>query len=447
MSTGNAQDTKPARRLGLLGPGLLVAATGVGAGDLATGALTGSRLGVAVLWAVVLGAAIKYVLNEGLARWQLATDSTILEGTRKHFGRIAVQLFLVYLCFWSFFVGAALMSACGIAAHALVPLTSKAVLDKQIYGIVHSVLAVGLVLLGGYGLFEKAMRICIGVMFVTVLIAAVAMKPDWGGVFSGLLIPAIPKLSGDGLKWTIGLMGGIGGTVTVLCYGYWIREENRRGLGELRTCRIDLATGYLVTAVFGICMVILGSRLPVDDKTTGASLIVALGNNLSQAIGGGFGTAAKVAFLVGAWGAIASSMLGVWQSVPYLFTDCWRLVGRNPDESSRQDVPVAEWHPIYRGSLIAIAVIPAIGLFQKFESVQLAYAVVGAAFMPLLAIVLVILNGRERAVGVEARNSKQTTVVLVAILAFFAWASFYEVRDQFQKAEEAKGQPAAATVK
>jgi len=42
--------------LAILGPGILVAATGVGAGDLATGALAGSKLGPAVLWAVVVGA-------------------------------------------------------------------------------------------------------------------------------------------------------------------------------------------------------------------------------------------------------------------------------------------------------------------------------------------------------------------------------------------------------
>ncbi|MAF09550.1 iron transporter, partial [Candidatus Poribacteria bacterium] len=42
--------------LSVIGPGILVAATGVGAGDLATGAFTGSQLGTAVLWAVVVGA-------------------------------------------------------------------------------------------------------------------------------------------------------------------------------------------------------------------------------------------------------------------------------------------------------------------------------------------------------------------------------------------------------
>ena len=40
----------------LIAPGLLIAATGVGAGDLATAGFSGMKLGVGVAWAIVLGA-------------------------------------------------------------------------------------------------------------------------------------------------------------------------------------------------------------------------------------------------------------------------------------------------------------------------------------------------------------------------------------------------------
>lgn len=66
-----------------LGPGILVAATGIGAGDLATATLTGNKLGVTVL----IGAFLKFVINEGLARWQLATSETLLEGAILRLGR------------------------------------------------------------------------------------------------------------------------------------------------------------------------------------------------------------------------------------------------------------------------------------------------------------------------------------------------------------------------
>jgi Mn2+/Fe2+ NRAMP family transporter len=71
----------------MIGPGLLLAATGVGAGDLATASFAGGLLGTAVLWAVVFGAFLKFVVTEGLARWQLATGETLIEGAVSRGGR------------------------------------------------------------------------------------------------------------------------------------------------------------------------------------------------------------------------------------------------------------------------------------------------------------------------------------------------------------------------
>lgn len=42
----------------LIGPGLLVAATGIGAGDLVATLVAGSRFGYALLWAAVVGVVI-----------------------------------------------------------------------------------------------------------------------------------------------------------------------------------------------------------------------------------------------------------------------------------------------------------------------------------------------------------------------------------------------------
>ena len=92
--------TEPKSNRGLIflvGPGLMLAATGVGAGDLAGGAFAGMKLGTAVLWAVVAGAFFKFVITEGLARWQLATGTTLLEGAVLRLGRFVQWFFLVYL--------------------------------------------------------------------------------------------------------------------------------------------------------------------------------------------------------------------------------------------------------------------------------------------------------------------------------------------------------------
>jgi Mn2+/Fe2+ NRAMP family transporter len=70
----------PARSPRWLGPGLITAASGIGASDIVTATVGGAAYGVTLLWALALGAFFKFVLTEGLARWQLATGTTLLEG-------------------------------------------------------------------------------------------------------------------------------------------------------------------------------------------------------------------------------------------------------------------------------------------------------------------------------------------------------------------------------
>jgi Mn2+/Fe2+ NRAMP family transporter len=402
-----------------LGPGLLVAATGVGAGDLATASFTGSELGLSVLWAVLLGAFLKFVLNEGLTRWQLATGLTLLEGCVRHLGQFAGWFFLTYLLVWSFFVSAALMSAVGVTCHAILPLSgtseTAASMDKAIYGALHSLVAVVLVRIGGYRLFETVMNFCVGVMFVSVLATAIALQPDAGEVLSGLVLPRIPP---GGTGWTIALIGGVGGTVTILCYGYWIREEGHNDTKRLPLCRLDLAVGYFATALFGISMVVIGNSLGALEGG-GARLVVAMAERLQQAFGAS-GPVMRWVFLAGAWCAVFTSLLGVWQSIPYLFADLWgQLRG-----GARPRAPISTTAPAYRGYLYALAVVPMLGMwFSGFRAMQQTNAIVGAAFVPLVAAVLLILNGRAHWVGTRYRNAWPTTVILIGTLSFFLYAA------------------------
>ncbi|MEJ2400923.1 MAG: Nramp family divalent metal transporter [Xanthomonadales bacterium] len=406
------------RFLAIAGPGLLVAATGIGAGDLATASFAGSILGTAILWAAVLGAFMKFVITEGVARWQLATGTTLIEGVVLRIGRPAGWLFLAYLLFWSFFVASALMSACGVTLHALFPVIDDPGRAKTAFGIGASLIGAALVLRGGYRLFSRVMQVCIGAMFVTVLVTAGLLWPGAAPVAAGLLLPAIPAVDG-GLTWTIALMGGIGGTVTVLGYGYWIREEGRQGPAALRVCRIDLAVAYAVTALFGIAMVIIGSTIEVHGR--GAGLIVDLAEQLGSAVG----PTGRLLFLLGAAGAVFSSLLGVWQAIPCLFADLWGMLS-GPADPDADGKPAAnlEQSRTARMFLLALATVPMTGLFFSFREVQKFYAVTGAWFVPLLTLALLVLNGRSAWVGAAWRNRPATSIAMLVILGFFSWIAF-----------------------
>jgi len=189
----------------VIGPGIAIAATGVGAGDLVAAAVAGSKYGMALVWAAIVGAILKFVLNEGLARWQLATGTTILEGWVTHLGKWVQYYFLIYLILWSFIVGGALISACGLAGHAIYP-----GLSVQTWGIIHSLLGMAFVLWGRYRSFEWVMKTLIGVMFITLIGCTLFVSPPWEVVKDIFQQGDIPKGS---VKFILGVIGGVGGSL------------------------------------------------------------------------------------------------------------------------------------------------------------------------------------------------------------------------------------------
>lgn len=358
--------------LTILGPGMLVAATGVGAGDLATSALAGAHIGVVAIWAVLIGGVMKLILNEGLTRYQLDTQNTLLKGALQVMPKWVRVAFLIYLIAWSFTVAVALVSANGVAMHALWPVFDDSSQAKIIFGVILSLLGWVLVRVGGFQVFEKFMSVSVLLMVFTVLYTLFQFEFD-------IPKPTHALTSITDISWFIATMGGVGGTVTVLCYGYWINEHNRKGPEGMKQSRLDLRLAYGTTVLLGIGMVLVGTQIQIDGG--GAGLLIKLSDILEQQSG----TIPALIFRVGAFAAIFSSLLGVWQSVPYLFEDV--LDNLLPNKSKSH-------YPLILGLL---AVVPLLGLPLGFASMQKLYALCGALFVPMLAGVLSYLALRSPA--------------------------------------------------
>src|SRR5690606_30405340 len=147
----------------LVGPGLVVAATGVGAADMVATLAAGSRFGYTLLWAVVVGVLLKIVLVEGAGRYTLATGFTIFEGWRS-LGRWTTWYFGPYIIVWGFVSGASAMSSTALPLAALfpqVPLT--------VWAILMGLLGLAMVWFNRYAVFEKITAALVGIMFVTVV--------------------------------------------------------------------------------------------------------------------------------------------------------------------------------------------------------------------------------------------------------------------------------------
>ncbi|MEZ5542652.1 MAG: Nramp family divalent metal transporter [Pseudomonadota bacterium] len=396
------------------GPGLVIAATGLGAGDLVVAAVAGARYGTVLLWAVLLGALMKFAMNEGLARWQLATGSTLLEGWIERLPQPVSLYFLVYLLVWSFVVAGALLAATGLAAHALYP-----GLSVTQWGVIHSLLATALVLSGRYRLLEPLMKLFMVIMMLVVLVCAALIVPELADMPAVSWLPAIPPGS---VLFIVGLIGGIGGSVTVLCYGYWMQERGWTTPAHLGHVRRDLAMAYTLTGLFGLAIMVIAAGVQ-PDEVTGARMALVVAARLETVIGP-FG---KWCFLVGFWSAVFSSMLGVWQGVPYLFADYVRRCFRHSNVHS----PVDTRSSAYRGYLFYLAIPPMVLLLaDKPVWLVLVYAVAGAFFMPLLGILLLVMNNRRTWTG-ELGNGIAANLILFSTVLLFGLLLLDTLRQTF----------------
>jgi Mn2+/Fe2+ NRAMP family transporter len=391
-----------------LGPGIVIAATGVGAGDMIAASVAGAKYGTTILWAAVVGAVLKYFLNEGVARWQLATGTTVLQGWIHKFHSAISMYFIAYLFVWGFIVGGALISACGLAAHAIFPFFSTAV-----WGIIHSLLAVILVYFGSYKLVERSMKFFIGMMFIVVFISAILSHPDWPVILKSLIIPRLPAGSA---KFIIGVIGGVGGSVTLLSYGYWIREKKWVGKEFCKTVKIDLIAAYVLTGLFGVAIMIIAAGVR-PEVITGSKMVIALADRLGAAAG----PIGKWIFLVGFWGAVFSSMLGVWQGVPYLFCDTVQVYKNKSFTISETKIDVRS--PYYLFFLFYLAIPPLLLLFLgKPVWIVVIYSIIGAFFMPFLTVLLLIMNNKISWVK-DLKNNLLINLMLLFALILFAYLS------------------------
>ncbi|MET7739806.1 Nramp family divalent metal transporter [Streptomyces sp. NPDC005385] len=406
-----------------IGPGIVVAATGVGAGDLVATLIAGSSFGYTLLWAAVIGCLVKISLAEAAGRWHLATGRTLFDGWAS-LGRWTTYFFVVYVVVWGFVYGAAAMSSSALPLQALFP----EVMDLQWWGVACGLVGLVFVWFNRYAVFEKVMTVLVGVMFVVTVYLAIRVTPNLPQAFAGLL-PVLPDEK-DSVLNTLGLIGGVGGTITLAAYGYWVNAKGWTDTGWMKVMRLDNRVAYATTGIFVIAMLFVGAEMLHSSQVaiaSGDKGLIQLGDILAAE----YGTATAKFFLIGFFATSFTSLIGVWHGVSLMFADFvahYRAGGREGGEEVAAGRHDRSW--AFRGYLLWLTFPPIVLLFQgqPFRLVIL-YGVLGAAFLPFLALTLLRLLNSARTPR-EWRNGPLSNAMLVLAGVLFLVLCVKQVRDQ-----------------
>ncbi|RFU86238.1 divalent metal cation transporter [Streptomyces triticagri] len=409
-----------------IGPGIVVAATGVGAGDLVATLIAGSKYGYTLMWAAVIGCIVKIALAEASGRWHLATGRTLFEGWHS-LGPWTTWYFSVYVVVWGFIYGATAMSSSALPLAALFPDGP----DLKVWAIGTGLIGLVFVWFNQYAVFEKVMTAMVGVMFVVVVYVAIRVSPDLGAAFAGLA----PVLPDGSLLYTLGLIGGVGGTITMAAYGYWVNAKGWTNSAWMKVMRVDNRVAYITTGIFVVAMLIVGAELLHASQialSSGDKGLVDLGQVLESR----YGEATAKLFLIGFFATSFSSLIGVWHGVSLLFADFAERVqkdrrGVSAKQGSAEEVAagVKERSVPFRVYLLWLTFPPMalLWLDQPFGLV-IAYGVLGAFFMPFLAATLLWLLNSSRTPA-EWRNGILSNVMLTVSGLLFVILCIQQVRE------------------
>jgi Mn2+/Fe2+ NRAMP family transporter len=326
---------------------------------------------------------------------------------------------------WGFVYGATAMSAVGLPLNALF-----GGLDVRYWAMIAGVVGLVLVWVQRYQVFEKFITVLVLIKFVSVVSVAFLVAPDLVALAGGL----VPRLPDGSVVYVLGLVGGVGGTITMAAYGYWMIAKGWKGTGWLSMMRLDNAVGYTMTAIFVIAMLIVGADMLLgQDLTENDRGLLVLGTEL----GTRYGEWARILFLVGFLAVTTTSLLGVWNGVSLLFAD-WTRTIRLPHGAAAEvgasgseqveggtatetgyEARAAERSLPFRAYLVWLTVPPmALLFFDRPFALTLVYGVLGAAFMPFLGISLMLLLNSKR-IAPDGRSGWLSNVLLAAASALF----------------------------
>jgi Mn2+/Fe2+ NRAMP family transporter len=184
-----------------------------------------------------------------------------------------------------------------------------------------------------------------------------------------------------------------------------------------------VAIAYLFTAIFGMSVMIIANRAfyVAGVTITNAQAVP----KMAEVLGTLLGPFGVYAYSLGFWAAVFASLLGVWQSVPYLYADFYGIVKKLPTEGRREMTRVTS-RP-YRAALAFITLVPLpLAFTGQPLFIIVTYTIVASLFIPFLAATLLYLNNRVKWSSPVPHNHWTTNAILFAVLVLFAMVGAQE---------------------
>ena len=445
------------------GPGIILAGTIVGSGDLLLTTSVGAQLGFVFLWLILFSCVIKVFVQTELGRYAISSGKPTL-GALDELG--GIRLGANWICWWWFvmmcttiFQLGAMTGTVGQSLNLAFPNFSPALANRFVdsapqlaeilkerpdypWAVLTCLTAILLLWSGSYRRIESVTTILVvGLTLVTVT-AALALPATnfpipWNEVAKGLTF----GMPAEGIAVAFGVFGITGvGASELFYYPYWCLEKGyarnvgrmddspewvHRAQGWIRVMYLDAWVSMVVFTVSTLAFYFMGATVLHAQGLApqGKDMIL----TLSRMFVDSFGTWTQIAFLIGAGAVLFKTLYLSAAGNARLVADLFNLAGivryRDPHQRGR----VIHWISL----LIPVI---ALSLFLAFKEPKWMVVVGGfgqALTLPIITASTIYFRYRKL-------DRRLTPPLILDILLWIAFVSItlvagYALRDQILK--------------
>jgi len=424
-----------------IGPGMILAASIVGSGELIATTTLGAKVGYTAMWIIILSCLIKPVVQAELGRYVIATGETGLAGFNRAPGPRAKVNWIVWawaaMTLMTMMQIGAMFGGVSQVMHLLIPAISV-----KVWVVIFLAITLALLLGGGYERIERLAMVKVGLFTMLTFLAALLLVRmpqyfSWDALWDGFKF----KMPGAGFADAVAVFGITGvGASELFMYPYWCVEKGyarfagrreasaewrHRARGWVRVMHTDIVASMIIYTVATVAFYLLGAGVlngmglvPKADD-----MISTLSNIYTQTLG----PWSRWLFYAGAIITLYGTIFAATAANSRVFADMLRLMGAfSADDAAAR--------ARYRNLFVVLLTVVPVGLIFIFtDPVQMVRigGIAQAMMLPVIGLGAVYL--RHRHLPKDIQPSRWVTVGLWVATALIVWLMGYAVIEAIRK--------------
>ena len=404
-----------------MGPGIIVALTWLGAGDLVDSAIAGGNYGYTLMWALTIALFVRFIFVSIIAKYQLCNqhNESIISGLKRLHPWMPILIGIIAL-FFGHFYGSYMVKGIGEASHKLFGFGTV-----WLWSIFWVTLAAIIVFRGILKRIEIIFYIFLILLSTSLIGVAIWTGPDPLSATKGVFMFDIPNNSGSfgALLVITSLIGAVGGSIANLLYPYFIQQKGWNSPKFRKVQLYDLAFGTIILVIINLSIWTIGAEL-LFPKNINIKNLDDLGQLLTIAIG----KYGEPIFFIGVFSALYSSVIGNAVGFGFLITD---IVGVMKSKDPVKSMPLnISNSKVYRFVVIWCLFTPLIWLFPNmpsFITLTLVANTAAVIVLPLLCGSLWYITSSKRYIGNKYKNTTFEHLTLLILFILSIWGSYQAI--------------------